>query len=78
MFTALCIVYSQICGTFPPVFMNIFSRSRLTCTIALSVLLFNDLGEFETDLSVRSGRKEKVREGGESEKKLPDMRRGKS
>ena len=47
----LCVLFNfQICGTFPPVFMNIFLRSRLPCTNALSVLLFSGHGEFETGL----------------------------
>ena len=41
----------QICGTFPPVFMNIFLRSRLTqykCVV--SAFIQRPYGEFETGL----------------------------
>ena len=47
----LCVLFnSQICGTFPPVFMNIFLGRGLPCTNALSMLLFSRHDEFETGL----------------------------
>ena len=45
----LCVLFDcQICGTFSPVLMNIFLRSRLTLCKWVVVLSFSDHGEFET------------------------------
>ena len=49
----LCVLFNfEICDTFPPVFMNIFSGRGYPCTNALSVLVFSGHGEFETGLFI--------------------------